>query len=67
MKPIKQIIFASVVVGMLGGAQLAMAAVDPSTYNGSTADQVHRQREPFTDGAHDATLGAAGNAANSQA
>lgn len=55
MKHSHRIIAATVLATVLGSAaQLASAVADPSAtaYDAGNADQIHRQRDPFTDGAN---------------
>ncbi len=54
MLPTRRILIAALLLTVLGSAApFASAAVDPSSEpNGAIADQVHRQRDPFTDGAN---------------
>jgi hypothetical protein len=55
MMPTRRIILATVLCTVLGSAaSFASAATDPSsdTNGASSTDQVHRQRDPFTDGAN---------------
>ncbi len=55
MMPTRRILIAALLLTVLGSAApFASAADQPSDANGtSSTDQVHRQRDPFTDGAHD--------------
>ncbi|MGH8856279.1 MAG: hypothetical protein ACREWI_18605 [Telluria sp.] len=53
--PTRRILIAAVLLTVLGSAApFASAAVDPANdANGtSSTDQVHRERDPFTDGAN---------------
>ncbi|AQV97863.1 hypothetical protein BJN34_28770 [Cupriavidus necator] len=54
MMPTRRILIAALLLTVLGSAApFASAAVDPANdTNGAIADQVHRQRDPFTDGAN---------------
>ncbi|MGY2488611.1 hypothetical protein [Cupriavidus sp. CP313] len=51
--PNRRIIIAALLLTVLGSAApFASAADQPGDANGTSADQVHRQRDPFTDGAN---------------
>ncbi len=55
MKSSHRLIIAAVLATALGSAaQFASAVSDPSAtaFESGSADQVHRQRDPFTDGAN---------------